>query len=108
MLEDLKILLGIQADDRDRDDLLNTILSGTRARLKSLLGGIEPPVYMDYIVTEVAVIRFNRIGSEGASSHTVEGESVSFNSDDFAPFMPEIESFLSAQKDGKRGRVRFL
>ena len=68
MLEDLKILLGIQADDHDRDDLLNTILSGTRARLKSLLGGIESPAYMDYIVTEVSVIRFNRIGCYDAFS----------------------------------------
>ena len=78
MLKDLKILLGIPENETSQDLKLNLILSGTRSRLKSLLGGQDPPEGLNYIITDVAVIRFNRIGSEGLSSHSVEGESLSF------------------------------
>jgi len=56
----------------------------------------------------VAVIRFNRLGSEGMSSHNVEGENMSYNDNDFDGFMNEIQAFLDSQKESKRGRVRFI
>ena len=108
MLKDLKILLGIPEDDASQDSKLNLILSGTRSRLKSLLGGQDPPEGLNYIITDVAVIRFNRIGSEGLSSHSVEGESLSFSDDDFAGYREDIQAYLDSQKETKKGRVRFL
>lgn len=108
MLKNLKILLGIPESDTSQDDKLNLILSGTRSRLKALLGGQEPPDTLNYIITDVAVIRFNRIGSEGLSSHSVEGESLSFSDDDFAGYREDIQTYLDSQKETKKGRVRFL
>lgn len=106
MLENLKILLGIT--DNDRDALLVLLLSTATARLRLLLGGIEPPESMAHIVTEVAVTRFNRVGSEGMANHSVEGESIAFVEDDFAPYADEIQAFLSTQEESTRGRLRFL
>ena len=63
---------------------------------------------MAHIILEAAVARFNRIGSEGLSSHTVEGESLSFSENDFAGYLDEIQAWLDAQKGGARGRLRFL
>lgn len=108
MLDNLKVLLGISEDDPSLDVKLNLIILNARARLKSLLGGVEPPSELDYIVLEVSVVRFNRIGSEGLASHTVEGESLSFAEGDFAPFAGEIQSYLDRQKESTRGKVRFL
>lgn len=108
MLKDLKILLGIPEDDASQDSKLNLILSGTRSRLKTLLGGQDPPESLGYIITDVAVIRFNKIGSEGLSSHSVEGESLSFSDDDFAGYREDIQTYLDSQEEAKRGRVRFL
>jgi hypothetical protein len=106
MLENLKLMLGIE--DGDQDAKLRLILTNTTARLKLLLGGIEPPEEMEHIILEVSIIRFNRIGSEGATSHSVEGESLSFSADDFAPFSDEIQAFLDTQKSNTRGKVRFI
>ena len=93
MLEELKLLLGIT--DTSLDEKLNLIIRLTTSRLKVLLGGVEEvPESLQYIVTEVAVIRFNRIGSEGLSSHGVEGESLSFTDDDFAGYKTEIQAYL--------------
>lgn len=108
MLNDLKLLLGISDDDTTRDDLLLKIIAMVTARLKLLLGGIEPPEEMNHIVLDVSVIRYNRIGSEGMSAHTVEGESLSFGEDDFAQYNDEIQSWLDGQKNATRGKVRFL
>ena len=108
MLENLKIMLGIAADDTDLDGKLNLILSNTTARLKLLLGGIDPPEEMNHIVLDVSIMRFNRIGSEGLASHSVEGESLSFTDNDFDGFNNEIQAWLNSQKENVRGKVRFL
>jgi hypothetical protein len=108
MLETLKLMLGIAKDDNDRDELLKLIISSVSERLKTLLGGIEPPASLDYIIRDVAIIRFNRIGSEGMASHIVEGESQQFIDSDFAGFTDDIQAFLDTQKDSVRGKVRFL
>lgn len=106
MLSEVKLLLGIE--DSSRDSLLELLISTAKARLKTLLGGLEPPDSLSYIVRDVAIIRFNKIGSEGVNSHTVEGETMSFTDDDFGQFTDEIQAFLATQKESTRGRVRFL
>ena len=106
MLSDLKVMLGIVTDDKD--NVLTLILSAATARLKVLLGGVEPPESLGYIIREVSIRRYNRIGSEGMESHTVEGESISFSDNDFTGFEDDIQAFLDTQKDSTRGRVRFL
>ena len=106
MLNNLKLFLGIEGEERD--SLLKLIIANTTARLKLLLGGIEPPESMDYIVLEVCVMRYNRIGSEGLTAHSVEGESQNFVDSDFDAFSADIQAFLDAQKESTRGKVRFL
>lgn len=106
MLTNLKLLLGIESDDRDA--LLKQIIASAIARLKLLLGGVEPPESLDYIIEDVCVRRFNRIGSEGMTSHTVEGESISFSDNDFTGFEDDIQAYLNTQKESSRGRVKFL
>lgn len=108
MLEDVKELLGIQENDTAMDTRLGIIISATTKRLKVLLGGLDVPDDLNYIVTDVSIMRFNRIGSEGLSSHSVEGESLSFSNNDFEPYMDDIQSYLNAQKEATKGKVRFL
>lgn len=106
MLNELKLLLGILDDSQD--EKLKLIISTATARLRVLLGGLEPPESLEYIIREVSVIRFNKIGSEGMKNQTVEGESMTFDENDFSGFMDEIQAFLDTQKDSVRGKVRFL
>lgn len=108
MLEDLKEMLGFAEDDTGIDKKLNLILHNARQRLKNLLGGINPPSELDYIILDVAVIRFNRIGSEGLDAHTVEGESLSFSENDFEGFSSDIQAWLNSQSKNTRGKVRFI
>ena len=107
MLERIKQLLGIS--DNILDDQLRIIISLTEERLRHLLGGVESvPESLSYITVELSVARFNRIGSEGLSSHSVEGESMSWSEDDFTPYKDDIQDWLDMQQGTKKGRVRFL
>lgn len=91
------------------DERLKAITSLVEARLCHKLGGLEEvPEELGYIVDEVSIARFNRIGSEGLSSHSIEGESMSWSDDDFAPYEDDLRDWLNRQEETKRGRVRFI
>lgn len=108
MLTKLKLMLGIEAENTDRDELLELIISQTETRLKSLVGGLDISGKLDHIILEIAIVRFNRIGSEGLTSHSVEGESLSFAENDFDAFSEDIQVFLNSQNETKVGKVRFI
>ena len=106
MLDDLKLMLGIK--DSSQDDLLELVINNVTQRLCILIGEKELPKELEYIVSEVSVIRFNRIGSEGYSSHSVEGESMSWSDDDFAGYANEIQAYINESDTNKTGKVKFI
>lgn len=110
MLVDMKRMLGLSENENEElDEKLCWILEATRARLKVLLGGIDPEKDLDYIITEVAIIRYNRIGSEGFQSHTVEGENIGFLSSDFDAYMDDIQAYKDAKNiDTSKGGIRWI
>jgi hypothetical protein len=109
MLNNIKIgLFGEVVEDAALDAKLQWIVDGVTARLRLRLGGIEPPESMNHIIEEVAIVRYNRIGSEGIASHTVEGESMTFAASDFEAYAADIQAFMDAQKELKKGKVRFI
>lgn len=79
-----KILLGIE--DNLQDELLTTIAMLTTDNFLAYAGVDDVPQGLDYIITEVMIKRFNRIGAEGLTRHDIEGASMSFSSDDFKEY----------------------
>ena len=55
MIEDLKLLLGLEDTDKKTEQQLQLILNATKQRLKFLLGGLEPPEEMEYIILDVCI-----------------------------------------------------
>lgn len=110
ILKDTLVLTGISEEtDEETKKRVEKIIDIVSRRLKSLLGGVaEIPPELAYIVTEVSVIRYNRIGSEGLSSHGVTGESMSWQDDDFSSYAADIRAYMDRQETANRGRVRFL
>lgn len=106
MLDKIKLLLGIT--DNLQDDVINLIIENVEGHLTFLLGkGV--PLSLQFIVTEISVMRYNRLGSEGTKSTLVEGHRQDFfePKDDFQPYLSIIDS--EAEKgDAVRGKVRFI
>ena len=111
MLEKLKLMLGFSdTEDEKLVEKLQWLLDTAAQRLKILLGGVDDvPEELEYIVVEVAIIRYNRIASEGMSANSVEGESLTWDANDFDGFKRDIESWMENQQDGNgKGKVRFI
>lgn len=105
MVDQVKSLLGLT--DESKDELLKQIVGIVEKRLKLKLGGVDTiPAELEYIVVEVSVSRYNRISSEGTTSHSLDGTSYTWVDDDFTPYLNDIEDWL--KKNSGRGKVRFL
>ncbi|HEP1794298.1 TPA: phage head-tail connector protein [Streptococcus suis] len=84
IIKQVKALLGIS--DNLQDDLLEVIQELTEAHFMAYTGQEIIPTKLEFVIVEVMVKRFNKLGSEGMSSHGVEGLSMSFDLDDFASY----------------------
>lgn len=108
MLEKIKTLLGI--NDNLQDQVIAIIIENVEGHLTYLLGK-EVPLNLQFIITEISVMRYNRLGAEGMKSELVEGHRTDFHDpkDDFQPYLSIIEK--EADKDEgepKRGKVMFI
>jgi len=110
LLDDVKLLLDIAEDETDPDEKLTLIIDNASSQLLSYLtaGTEEVPEVLEYIVIELSVARFNRIGNEAMSSYSQEGESITYNSDDISPYLSAIEAWNSKQDGNTKGVVRFI
>ena len=107
MLERIKTMLGIE--DSEQDAVLNIIIENVKSHLRAMLGK-EPPPELDFIIEEITIRRYNRIGSEGMTSESVEGHSVNFYDlkEEFTPYESIIASYKEPPEKPGRGRVMFL
>ena len=106
MLDKILLLLGL--DDETITDKVEAIMEMTEQRLMLMLGQSSIPDALSFVVVEVTIARFNRIGSEGTSSHSVSNESMTWSDDDFKPYKSDIQTWLNAQEDTTQGKVRFI
>ena len=105
IIDDVTALLGFS--DEKYNKTLDVIIRLTTNRLKTLLDVKEVPTELEYIVTEVSIVRYNKIGSEGVTSHSVEGETMSFSDNDFKGYLNDIEVWKN-KTDEVKGVVKFL
>lgn len=107
-LKKLKTLLAIKNDGQD--DLLNLILDQTTSALEFKLSNDDVPKELNYILIEVAIKRFNRIRNEGMTSYSQEGESITFNSNDFDDFADDIAKWRAenSKDDTSLGTFYFI
>lgn len=69
------------------------------------------PEELEYIVTNVAMARYARVGQEGMSGYSQDGLNMVFRKDDFDPYMSEINSFGvydGSEGGSSRGKVKMV
>ena len=91
---------------------VEVIYNNIAERLLHRLEATEIQLQLEYIVDEATILRYNRIGSEGMKSESVEGHSVTYlDEDELAPYESAIVAYLDAQEPEptrKPGVVYFL
>lgn len=78
-LEKLKIRLEVK--DTNQDNLLNMILEDAESEILDFCNRDVLPLRAESLQRELAIIYYNRLGSEGESSRSEGGVSVSYSTD---------------------------
>ncbi len=113
-LENIKTVLGLEdgAQDAVLDILIRNVSNHLKGRLKKVNKTItDVPEELNYIIEEIVIRRYNRIGSEGYKSDDVEGHKVTFYDlkDEFVPYQEIIDGYKEDDKsEPRRGRVMFI
>ena len=108
-LETAKILTGVD------NEQIATIYNMYEKRLfnrleQSLLEVVEIPAELEYILTECTIARFNRIGSEGMESESMDGHTAKYVDKDLSDYEHAIQDYIDLQVivPPTKGVVRFL
>lgn len=96
MLKQIKVLLNIQ--DISRDSLLDTLINLKSRKLNAALEVAKTPEALEYIVVELVINHYGRLGSEGLASESVEGISRTYidTVNELEPYAAEIRKFLNS------------
>ena len=89
LLNRIKTLLGIT----DNDELIYEIVEITKEKILNYINEKELPKELEFILIEMAVSRFNKIGSEGFTSESTDGKSISYE-DDFEMYKQYLDDYL--------------
>ena len=103
ILENVKIKLSITDDSED--DLLELLLNDAYNYMMIYFDG-EVPAELQFVMENVAVKRYRRLGAEGISIEKIDVLSTTYESgDDFAEYIP----IMTKYKENKSGLgFRFL
>lgn len=99
------------------DEKMRIVVDLTEQRLLNILPkqkGLKlttVPPELEYIVTNVSMARYARVGQEGMSGYSQDGLNMVFRKDDFDPYMSEINSFAidnGSEGGSSRGKVTMV
>ena len=110
-LAKIKRRLGIAQDDTAENDLLADLVDDAESYFKTLTGSVEIGSKYNFMIENVVYKLYGRKGSEGVTSETVDGYSVTYQDWDnlFEPYMAILnKDFGLDGSQRQRGKVTFL
>ena len=100
LLNRIKTLLNIEGNE----ELITEIVNITESKILNYINANEMPIELEFVLIELSVQRFNRIGSEGISSESIDGKSVSYD-DDFIGYKHYLDDYISRNSVRKGYRL---
>lgn len=100
MIERIKLMLGIEGEDA----LLSEIISLTQSKILNEIGEAKVPTELEFMLIEMSINRYNRIGSEGLKSESVDGRVQSYESD-IEVYRSVIDKYLERKNQASKVRL---
>ena len=99
LLNRIKTLLNVEGNE----NLIYEIVNITESKILNYINASEMPkeLEFEFVLIELSIQRFNRIGSEGIASESIDGKSVSYD-DDFTGYKHYLDDYIS-RKSVKKG-----
>ena len=96
LLNRVKILLGIS----ENDELVHEIIELTKDKILNYINKTELPNELEFVLIELSIQRYNRIGSEGIASESVDGKNVSYD-DSFENYKTYLDDYIFRNNKNK-------
>ena len=106
-LDYIKILLGLEDDD-SQDEILAILLSNAVSTINVYLGVNELPNELEFVAEQLAIIKYNKLGSEGISTEKIDVLSTTYQADELASFKTILDSYKANNNLATTKRVKFL
>ena len=90
LLNRIKTLLNTEGNE----NLIYEIVNITESKILNYINASEMPKELEFVLIELSIQRFNRIGSEGIASESIDGKSVSYD-DDFVGYKHYLDDYIS-------------
>ena len=100
LLNRIKTLLSIEGNE----NLIYEIVNITESKILNYINATEMPKELEFVLIELSIQRFNRIGSEGIASESIDGKSVSYD-DDFTGYKHYLDDYISRNSIRKGYRL---
>ena len=100
LLNRIKTLLNIEGNE----NLIYEIVNITESKILNYINASEMPKELEFVLIELAIQRFNRIGSEGIASESIDGKSVYYD-DDFIGYKHYLDDYISRNSVKKGYRL---
>ena len=100
LLNRIKTLLNVEGNE----NLIYEIVNITESKILNYINATEMPIELEFVLIELAIQRFNRIGSEGIASESIDGKSVSYD-DDFIGYKHYLDDYISRNSVRKGYRL---
>lgn len=95
MINKIKLYIGIE--DSDSDELLFDIVEDVEAFICNYVNEASVNESLKWIVKELSIARYNRLGSEGLSSESIDARTNQFN-DYLSEYKPYLDKYISDNK----------
>ena len=106
ILREIKISLGLSSFDKD--ELLLSLISRSNIQVLNYINEDILPKKLEYIVVELVIARYNRLGSEGLNSENTDGVSVSYNKNTLDNFKEDLDRYIESKKTSNNNKVKAL
>lgn len=103
LLNRIKLLLGV--NDLESEELLIEVLELTTSKVLNYIKSDEIPVPLEFVVVELAIQRFNRIGSEGIETESVDGKQTKYVNDEFEAYKHYLDDYMSNNNQNRSWRL---
>ena len=103
LLNRVKVLLG--TTNNDNEELLREIIEITEAKILNYINSSELPKQLEFVLVELSIKRFNRIGSEGFTSETVDGKTMSYEASEFEGYEKYLDDYILRNGTKKKFRL---
>ena len=100
LLNRIKTLLNIEGNE----NLIYEIVNITESKILNYINTSEMPKELEFVLIELSIQRFNRVGSEGIASENIDGKSVSYD-DDFTGYKHYLDDYISRNSVRKGYRL---